>query len=114
MQQNEKLVICTITEVDAKKGGIRPSPGVLLIPVGFCSEHNLYLMFLAYIIDKLLSPSQRTQAALQAVNAVQSGGMALTGAPMTESGLPPGQSSVLRIIVENLFYPVTLEVLYQV
>ncbi|XP_058027065.1 polypyrimidine tract-binding protein 3 isoform X1 [Ahaetulla prasina] len=56
----------------------------------------------------------RTQAALQAVNAVQSGGMALTGAPITESGLPPGQSSVLRIIVENLFYPVTLEVLYQI
>lgn len=57
---------------------------------------------------------QRAQAALQAVNAVQSGGLALTGAPATESGLPPGQSSVLRIIVENLFYPVTLEVLHQV
>ncbi|KAL7988622.1 hypothetical protein Chor_007541, partial [Crotalus horridus] len=61
-----------------------------------------------------LRSQPRTQAALQAVNAVQSGGMALTGAPMTESGLPPGQSSVLRIIVENLFYPVTLEVLYQI
>ncbi|KAH0628387.1 hypothetical protein JD844_009476 [Phrynosoma platyrhinos] len=60
-------------------------------------------------------PNQaRAQAALQAVNAVQSGGLALTGAPATEGGLAPGQSSVLRIIVENLFYPVTLEVLYQI
>ncbi|CAM5146520.1 unnamed protein product [Natator depressus] len=60
-------------------------------------------------------PNQaRTQAALQAVNAVQSGALALTGAPATEGGLLPGQSSVLRIIVENLFYPVTLEVLYQI
>ncbi|CAI5796622.1 tract-binding 3 isoform X1 [Podarcis lilfordi] len=60
-------------------------------------------------------PNQgRAQAALQAVNAVQSGGLALTGALATEGGLPPGQSSVLRIIVENLFYPVTLEVLYQI
>lgn len=58
--------------------------------------------------------SQRAQAALQAVNAVQSGSLALTGAPSTEGGLLPGQSSVLRIVVENLFYPVTLEVLYQV
>lgn len=29
-------------------------------------------------------------------------------------GFGPGQSPVLRIIVENLFYPVTLEVLQQV
>ncbi|XP_061488327.1 polypyrimidine tract-binding protein 3 isoform X3 [Rhineura floridana] len=60
-------------------------------------------------------PNQaRAQAALQAVNAVQSGGLALTGALATEGGLPPAQSSVLRIIVENLFYPVSLEVLYQI
>uniref|UniRef100_A0A7M4F9M8 Polypyrimidine tract-binding protein 1 n=1 Tax=Crocodylus porosus TaxID=8502 RepID=A0A7M4F9M8_CROPO len=60
-------------------------------------------------------PNQaRAQAALQAVNAVQSGSLALTGAPSTEGGLLPGQSSVLRIVVENLFYPVTLEVLYQI
>ncbi|XP_060093124.1 polypyrimidine tract-binding protein 3 isoform X2 [Heteronotia binoei] len=59
-------------------------------------------------------PSQaRAQAALQAVNAVQSGGLALSGVP-TEGGLPSAPSSVLRIIVENLFYPVTLEVLYQI
>uniref|UniRef100_A0A8C8RKT1 Polypyrimidine tract binding protein 3 n=1 Tax=Pelusios castaneus TaxID=367368 RepID=A0A8C8RKT1_9SAUR len=60
-------------------------------------------------------PNQaRAQAALQAVNAVQSGTLALTGAPATEGGLLPCQSSVLRIIIENLFYPVTLEVLYQI
>lgn len=57
---------------------------------------------------------QRAQAALQAVNTVQSGGLALTGGPGGESLLLHGQSPVLRIIVENLFYPVTLEVLHQV
>ncbi|XP_007498218.1 polypyrimidine tract-binding protein 3 isoform X2 [Monodelphis domestica] len=60
-------------------------------------------------------PNQaRAQAALQAVNAVQSGSLALTAAPGSEGGVLPGQSPVLRIIVENLFYPVTLEVLYQI
>ncbi|NXU29217.1 PTBP3 protein, partial [Thalassarche chlororhynchos] len=54
------------------------------------------------------------QAALQAVNAVQSGSLAITSALAAEGGLLPGQGSVLRIIVENLFYPVTLEVLYQI
>ncbi|XP_043909707.1 polypyrimidine tract-binding protein 1 isoform X7 [Protopterus annectens] len=55
------------------------------------------------------SPNQaRAQAALQAVNSVQS-----------SSGLDSGmglasQSPVLRIIVENLFYPVTLDVLHQI
>ncbi|NXK53481.1 PTBP3 protein, partial [Chauna torquata] len=60
-------------------------------------------------------PNQaRAQAALQAVNAVQSGSLAITSALATEGGLLPGQGSVLRIIVENIFYPVTLEVLYQI
>ncbi|NXV97370.1 PTBP3 protein, partial [Calonectris borealis] len=60
-------------------------------------------------------PNQaRAQAALQAVNAVQSGSLAITSALAAEGGLLPGQGSVLRIIVENLFYPVTLEVLYQI
>ncbi|XP_069818247.1 polypyrimidine tract-binding protein 3 isoform X2 [Dendropsophus ebraccatus] len=53
-------------------------------------------------------------AALQAVNTVPSGGLTLTGGPGGESLLLPGQSPVLRIIVENLFYPVTLEVLHQI
>ena len=63
--------------------------------------------------------SQRAQAALQAVNAVQSGGMG--GMPMPGEGAAMGgigamgsQSPVLRVIVENLFYPVTLDVLHQV
>ncbi|KAM6187461.1 polypyrimidine tract-binding protein 3 isoform 2-T5 [Sarcoramphus papa] len=56
-------------------------------------------------------PNQaRAQAALQAVNTMQSESLAIAA----EGGLLPGQGSVLRIIVENLFYPVTLEVLYQI
>uniref|UniRef100_A0A9R1SF20 Polypyrimidine tract-binding protein 1 n=2 Tax=Cyprinus carpio TaxID=7962 RepID=A0A9R1SF20_CYPCA len=51
------------------------------------------------------------QAALQAVNAVQTGSMTL-GA-VDPSGLT-GPSPVLRVIVENLFYPVTLDVLHQI
>lgn len=43
--------------------------------------------------------------------AVHSGNMASGG---EGRGIAPGQSPVLRIIVENLFYPVTLEVLQQV
>ncbi|EPY85857.1 polypyrimidine tract-binding protein 3 isoform 3 [Camelus ferus] len=59
-------------------------------------------------------PNQaRAQAALQAVSAVQSGNLALPGAPTNEGTVLPGQSPVLRIIIENLFYPVTLEVLHQ-
>ncbi|KAM9083724.1 polypyrimidine tract-binding protein 3 isoform X2 [Eschrichtius robustus] len=60
-------------------------------------------------------PNQaRAQAALQAVSAVQSGSLALPGAPANEGTVLPGQSPVLRIIIENLFYPVTLEVLHQI
>ncbi|XP_027025599.1 polypyrimidine tract-binding protein 1b isoform X1 [Tachysurus fulvidraco] len=56
------------------------------------------------------SPNQvRAQAALQAVNAVQTGGMSLGG---VEAG--SGPSPVLRVVVENLFYPVTLDVLHQI
>ncbi|XP_072373411.1 polypyrimidine tract-binding protein 3 isoform X2 [Scyliorhinus torazame] len=56
-------------------------------------------------------PNQgRTQAALQAVNAMHTGNMST----VNEGALLAGQSSVLRIIVENLFYPVTLEVLHQI
>ncbi|XP_051957377.1 polypyrimidine tract-binding protein 1b [Xyrauchen texanus] len=58
------------------------------------------------------SPNQvRAQAALQAVNAVQSGGMSIAG--VDPSGMS-GPSPVLRVIVENLFYPVTLDVLHQI
>ncbi|KAK2120156.1 Polypyrimidine tract-binding protein 3 [Saguinus oedipus] len=61
----------------------------------------------------LLPEDQRAQAALQAVSAVQSGSLALSGGPSNEGTVLPGQSPVLRIIIENLFYPVTLEVLHQ-
>uniref|UniRef100_A0A8C7SDE4 Polypyrimidine tract-binding protein 1 n=1 Tax=Oncorhynchus mykiss TaxID=8022 RepID=A0A8C7SDE4_ONCMY len=54
------------------------------------------------------SPNQvRAQAALQAVNAVQAGGV-------DASVGMGGHSPVLRVIVENLFYPVTLDVLHQI
>ncbi|KAL1266938.1 hypothetical protein QQF64_002613 [Cirrhinus molitorella] len=61
-------------------------------------------------------PNQgRAQAALQAVNAVHSGNMSLSGtATASDGGMMPGQSPVLRIIVENLYYPVSLEVLHQI
>uniref|UniRef100_A0A4W4HRW5 Polypyrimidine tract-binding protein 1 n=1 Tax=Electrophorus electricus TaxID=8005 RepID=A0A4W4HRW5_ELEEL len=58
------------------------------------------------------SPNQvRAQAALQAVNAVQTGSMAIAGVDPTGA---TGPSPVLRVIVENLFYPVTLDVLHQI
>ncbi|NXY45443.1 PTBP3 protein, partial [Ceuthmochares aereus] len=56
----------------------------------------------------------RTQAAILAVNAMQSGSVAFTGAFAAEGGVLPGQGSILRIIIEDLFYPVTLEALYQI
>ncbi|XP_016120956.1 polypyrimidine tract-binding protein 3-like [Sinocyclocheilus grahami] len=61
------------------------------------------------------SKIERAQAALQAVNAVHSGNMSLAGtATGSDGGMMPGQSPVLRIIVENLYYPVSLEVLHQI
>ncbi|XP_048384090.1 polypyrimidine tract-binding protein 3 isoform X2 [Stegostoma tigrinum] len=60
-------------------------------------------------------PNQgRAQAALQAVNAMHTGNMSMAGSAVSEGAQLAGQSSVLRIIVENLFYPVTLEVLHQI
>uniref|UniRef100_UPI0009B3EC7D polypyrimidine tract-binding protein 3 n=1 Tax=Monopterus albus TaxID=43700 RepID=UPI0009B3EC7D len=57
--------------------------------------------------------NQRDQVALQTISAaaVHSGNMVSSGEGRS---LAPGQSPVLRIIVENLFYPVTLEVLQQI
>ncbi|KAM9507562.1 polypyrimidine tract-binding protein 3 isoform 1-T1 [Guaruba guarouba] len=61
------------------------------------------------------SPSQaRAQASLQAVNAMEPGSQAVPSAYAVEGGHRPYQGSVLRIIVENLHYPVTIEVLYQI
>ncbi|XP_030049626.1 polypyrimidine tract-binding protein 3 isoform X2 [Microcaecilia unicolor] len=54
-------------------------------------------------------PNQaRAQAALLAMNSMQPGSLSSEGSVLS------GQSPVLRIIVENLFYPVTLEILYQI
>ncbi|XP_031465631.1 polypyrimidine tract-binding protein 3 isoform X2 [Phasianus colchicus] len=61
-----------------------------------------------------LHTQANVQAALQAVNTVQCGNVAITSTLAPEAGVSPSHSSVLRIIIENLFYPVTLEVLYQI
>uniref|UniRef100_A0AAV2JDD6 Polypyrimidine tract-binding protein 1 n=1 Tax=Knipowitschia caucasica TaxID=637954 RepID=A0AAV2JDD6_KNICA len=84
-------------------------------------------VFLQYSTHKELktdnSPNQvRAQAALQAVNALHGsamGGMAIAADTSSLGGLgslggPTSQSPVLRVIVENLFYPVTLDVLHQI
>lgn len=54
---------------------------------------------------------QRTQAVLQAVSAVQSGGSPSSD---VQEALAAASSPVLRIIIDNMFYPVTLDVLQQV
>lgn len=51
---------------------------------------------------------------LQAVNAMEPGSQVVPSAYAVEGGHRPHRGSVLRIIVENLHYPVTIEVLYQV
>lgn len=76
---------------------------------------NRFLHFIVLIIFLRLKLCirDRQRAALQAIStaAMHSGTMA----PGSDGrGLVHGQSPVLRIIVENLFYPVTLEVLQQV
>ncbi|XP_041824128.1 polypyrimidine tract-binding protein 2-like isoform X2 [Melanotaenia boesemani] len=54
------------------------------------------------------SSNQRTQAMLQAVSAVQSPSSDL------QEVLAAAPSPVLRIIIDNMFYPVTLDVLQQI
>ncbi|XP_048833273.1 polypyrimidine tract-binding protein 2 isoform X2 [Brienomyrus brachyistius] len=58
--------------------------------------------------------NQRAQAVLQAVSAVQAGGAATPAAASSENALTPAPSPVLRIIIDNMFYPVTLDVLQQI
>ncbi|XP_037135818.1 polypyrimidine tract-binding protein 2-like isoform X2 [Syngnathus acus] len=55
--------------------------------------------------------NQRTQAVLQAVSAVQSGA---SPASDVQEILATASSPVLRIIIDNMFYPVTLDVLQQI
>ncbi|XP_041063866.1 polypyrimidine tract-binding protein 2 isoform X2 [Cetorhinus maximus] len=58
--------------------------------------------------------NQRAQAVLQAVTAVQTASTPLTGTTVSESAVTPAQSPVLRVIIDNMYYPVTLDVLYQI
>ncbi|TRY87540.1 hypothetical protein DNTS_007095, partial [Danionella cerebrum] len=57
--------------------------------------------------------NQRAQAVLQAVSAVQEGGSPSSDTA-SKSVLMPAPSPVLRIIIDNMFYPVTLDVLQQI
>ncbi|CAB1317658.1 unnamed protein product [Coregonus sp. 'balchen'] len=58
--------------------------------------------------------NQRAQAVLQAVSAVQDGGSPNSDTSMLDSVLAHAPSPVLRIIIDNMFYPVTLDVLQQI
>ncbi|XP_056149936.1 polypyrimidine tract-binding protein 2-like isoform X2 [Lampris incognitus] len=73
-------------------------------------------VFIQYSNHKALKTdsalNQRAQAVLQAVSAVQDG-----SSPSSDTGvldLAPPPSPVLRIIIDNMFYPVTLDVLQQI
>ncbi|XP_017289485.2 polypyrimidine tract-binding protein 2 isoform X3 [Kryptolebias marmoratus] len=68
----------------------------------------VYIQFSTHKELKTDASSQRTQAVLQAVSAVQ--------APNSDvqEVLNVAPSPVLRIIIDNLFYPVTLDVLQQI
>uniref|UniRef100_A0A3Q3MWI0 Polypyrimidine tract binding protein 2a n=1 Tax=Mastacembelus armatus TaxID=205130 RepID=A0A3Q3MWI0_9TELE len=55
--------------------------------------------------------NQRTQAVLQAVSAVQSSGSSSSD---VQEALAAVSSPVLRIIIDNMFYPVTLDALQQI
>ncbi|XP_031470703.1 polypyrimidine tract-binding protein 2 isoform X5 [Phasianus colchicus] len=57
--------------------------------------------------------NQRAQAVLQAVTAVQATNAPISGTTVSESAVTPAQSPVLRIIIDNMYYPVTLDVLHQ-
>ncbi|XP_055784176.1 polypyrimidine tract-binding protein 2-like isoform X1 [Salvelinus fontinalis] len=71
-------------------------------------------VFIQYSNHKQLktdSGNQRAQAVLQAVSAVQGGGTPTSG---SIADLTAASSPVLRIIIDNMFYPVTLDVLQQI
>uniref|UniRef100_A0A3P8STV0 Polypyrimidine tract binding protein 1a n=1 Tax=Amphiprion percula TaxID=161767 RepID=A0A3P8STV0_AMPPE len=81
-------------------------------------NHPIYMQYSTHKELKTdNSPNQvRAQAALQAVNALHGGGMGSVAIPTDAGGMGGAatQSPVLRVIVENLFYPVTLDVLHQI
>uniref|UniRef100_A0A3Q1F942 Polypyrimidine tract binding protein 3 n=1 Tax=Acanthochromis polyacanthus TaxID=80966 RepID=A0A3Q1F942_9TELE len=68
-------------------------------------------IFIQYSTHRELKTDNLTNQRAISAAAVHSGSMASGG---EGRGFAPGQSPVLRIIVENLFYPVTLEVLQQI
>ncbi|XP_034531260.1 polypyrimidine tract-binding protein 1-like isoform X3 [Notolabrus celidotus] len=81
-------------------------------------NHPIYMQYSTHKELKTdNSPNQvRAQAALQAVNALHGGGMGGMAIAADASSLAGAVSTspVLRVIVENLFYPVTLDVLHQI
>lgn len=69
-------------------------------------------MHLPRYVSIFSSFTQRAQAVLQAVSAVQDGSSPSSHQGVLDVAPPP--SPVLRIIIDNMFYPVTLDVLQQV
>ncbi|NXQ29067.1 PTBP3 protein, partial [Alaudala cheleensis] len=69
----------------------------------------VYIQYSNY--KELRTDNQHNQARPQA--ALQ-GTPGITSALAAEGGVLPSHSPVLRIIVENVFYPVTLDILYQI
>uniref|UniRef100_A0A3Q3IQZ9 RRM domain-containing protein n=1 Tax=Monopterus albus TaxID=43700 RepID=A0A3Q3IQZ9_MONAL len=73
-------------------------------------------VFIQYSTHKELKTdsalNQRAQAVLQAVSAVQDGSSPSSNPGVLDLNPPP--SPVLRIIIDNMFYPVTLDVLQQI
>ncbi|NXE60810.1 PTBP3 protein, partial [Calcarius ornatus] len=80
--------------------------------------HNqpVYIQYSNY--KELRTDNQHNQArpppAPQCANAVQHGNLGITSALAAEGGVLPSHGSVLRIVVENVFCPVTLDILYQI
>lgn len=58
--------------------------------------------------------NQRAQAVLQAVSAIQTTNSSVGNAGGSENTVSSAQSPVLRIIIDNMYYPVTLDVLHQI
>ncbi|XP_043941639.1 polypyrimidine tract-binding protein 2 isoform X2 [Protopterus annectens] len=78
-------------------------------------NHPIYIQYSNHKELKTDSAlNQRAQAVLQAVTAVQSASNSLSGSAVSESSMTSTQSPVLRIIIDNMYYPVTLDVLHQI
>lgn len=81
----------------------------------FIKPHSYHCMLwcICLFMRPFSCPStQRAQAVLQAVSAVQDGSSPSSHQGVLDVAPPP--SPVLRIIIDNMFYPVTLDVLQQV